>query len=214
MRLGIAVGSAICVPRTTTCFTAGVADTKQTKSIGEHHVCAMLARLDWAPALTRDGLERTDILAVHLHAERSMIEVQVKSIRGAHDNVSWPLGPKSQSPALHEREWFVFVARPANPLEQIRNFVIPRNHVAAAAWIEHMNWLTEPGIAPGKRNVGVDRARSHLSTFKRYEDRWDLLLSPAGEAPVLLPAVFHDWANDARVGLPSDHPWVAALPAW
>jgi hypothetical protein len=174
----------------------------------------MLARLDWAPALTRDGLERTDILAVHLQGERPMIEVQVKSIRGAKDNVSWPLGPKSQSPALHDREWFVFVAIPASSLEQIRNFVVPRNHVAAAAWIEHMNWLTEPGIVPGKRNVGIDRARSHLSTFKGYEDRWDLLLSPASESPVLLPEVFREWAMEARVGLPSDHPWLQTLPAW
>ncbi len=35
--------------------TRSMADTKQTKSIGEHYVCAMLARCGWAPALTRDG---------------------------------------------------------------------------------------------------------------------------------------------------------------
>jgi hypothetical protein len=34
------------------------------KTVGEHWVCATLARYGWAPALTRDGLERTDILAV------------------------------------------------------------------------------------------------------------------------------------------------------
>jgi hypothetical protein len=37
-------------------------DSKLTKTVGEHWVCATLARHDWAPALTRDGLERTDIL--------------------------------------------------------------------------------------------------------------------------------------------------------
>ncbi len=77
-----------------------------------------------------------------------------------------------------------------------------------------MNWLTEPGIAPGKRNVGVDRARSTLSTFKGYEDRWELLLSSAGEAPVLLPPAFHDWAMESRVGLPPDHPWIGGIPSW
>lgn len=41
-----------------------MADTKQTKTVGEHHVAAELARRGWAPALTRDGVERTDILAV------------------------------------------------------------------------------------------------------------------------------------------------------
>jgi len=55
-----------------------VADTKQTKTIGEHHVASELARRGWAPALTRDGLERTDILAVHTKpASRRMVEVQV-----------------------------------------------------------------------------------------------------------------------------------------
>lgn len=121
------------------CLTADVADTKQTKSIGEHHVCAMLARLDWAPALTRDGLARTDILAVHTDGDRPLIKVQVKSLRGASDRSSWPLGPNSQMPAVHNREWFVLVAIPADPLQAIRNFVVPRNHVAAGAWIEHMH---------------------------------------------------------------------------
>ena len=79
-------------------FDYCVADTKQTKSVGEHHMCAMLARLDWAPALTRDGLARTDILAVHTDGDRPMIEVQVKSIRGASDSVSWPLGPEVSEP--------------------------------------------------------------------------------------------------------------------
>jgi hypothetical protein len=41
-----------------------VVDTKQTMTIREHPVAAELARRGWAPALTRDGLDRTDILAV------------------------------------------------------------------------------------------------------------------------------------------------------
>ena len=52
-----------------------MADTKQVKTVGEHHVAAELARRGWAPALTRDGLERTDILAVHPGSgERRQIE--------------------------------------------------------------------------------------------------------------------------------------------
>jgi hypothetical protein len=50
-------------------------DTKLTGSAGEHYVCSMLARYGWAPSLTRDGLERTDILAVH-SVERWLIEVK------------------------------------------------------------------------------------------------------------------------------------------
>jgi hypothetical protein len=138
----------------------------------------------------------------------------VKSIRGSGDHVSWPLDPKSQTPALHDHEWYVLVAIPTDPQTPIRNFIVPRDHVAAAAWIEHMNWLTEPGIAAGKRNVGVDRARSKLSTFRGYEDRWELLLKPAGQMRVLLPAAFRSWEIEERVGLPPGHPWRTGLPSW
>lgn len=57
------------------------ADTKMTKSAGEHWVCSVLARNGWAAALTRDGLERTDILAVQVAADsRTPIEIQVKAL--------------------------------------------------------------------------------------------------------------------------------------
>ena len=56
---------------------AAVTDTKMVKTVGEHWVCATLARHGWAPALTRDGLERTDILAVGTHLpERPTVEIQ------------------------------------------------------------------------------------------------------------------------------------------
>lgn len=189
-------------------------DTKQTKTIGEHYVCSMLARHDWAPALTRDGLARTDILAVQTTGQRHTIEVQVKSIRGTSPTASWPLGPNSQSSAAHDREWFVFVAIDHNPLGPMLTFIVPRNHVAAATWIEHMHWLTEPGIPAGTRNTGIERARTALATFSGYEDRWDLLLNSADEAPVLLPPAFRTYALEARVGLPSGHPWTGHLPEW
>lgn len=193
-----------------------MADTKQIKTIGEHHVAAELARRGWAPALTRDGLERTDILAVFTNPQkRRLVEVQVKAARGAEwKRISWPLGPKSQGPSAHEREYFVMVAVPHDLTCAPRNIVVPRAHVAAAAWIEHMHWLTEPGIAPGKRNAPVDRARVWLSTLEAYEDRWDLLLVDEQDAPVLLPGQYRTLALDERVGLPNGHAWRAALPAW
>jgi hypothetical protein len=150
-------------------------DTKMTKSVGEHWVCAELSRRGWASALTRDGLERTDILAVGTHlAGRPTIEVQVKTATGIKDTTSWPLGTKAQHAAVSEREWFVLVLLPPVPTP-LRSFVVPRDHVAAAAWIEHMAWLTDPMVAPGARNAPVDRARVKASTFARYEGRWDLL---------------------------------------
>ncbi|HEY4225780.1 MAG TPA: hypothetical protein VGM70_08205 [Pseudolysinimonas sp.] len=191
-----------------------MADTKQTKTVGEHAVAAELARREWAPALTRDGLERTDILAVQLSDQRLMIEVQVKAARGTGPRMSWPLGEKSQQPALTEHEWFVMVAIDPNPANPLRYFVAPRDHVAAAAWISHENWRTDPTAPVGARNATVDRARVTLEVFERYEDRWDLLNGNAFETPVLLPPVYRDYAQELRVSLPPDHRWREELPEW
>ncbi|WP_109470927.1 hypothetical protein [Ornithinimicrobium cavernae] len=191
-----------------------MADTKQTKTIGEHHVAAELARRGWAPALTRDGLERTDILAVQAEGEgRRMVEVQVKTARaGAWDAIRWVLGERSQQPSEHEREYFVLVAVLHDLAQHPRSFVVPRSHAAAAAWIQHMDWLKTPGIEAGKRNAPVSQSRVSRAIFDGYEDRWDLLMVDEQEAPVLLPAGYRDLALEDRVGLPPGHGWRDSLP--
>lgn len=205
-----------CCRLTSRRYPQSVADTKQTKTIGEHHVAAELARRGWAPALTRDGLERTDILAVLAEgAERRLVEIQVKTARGARmDSISWPLGSKSQAPSLHDREYFVMVAIPHDLRDRPRSFIVPRVHVAAAAWIEHMNWLTHPDAPPGKRNAPVERSRVQLRTFAAYEDRWDLLNLDQSATPVLLPSHFRELALIQRVGLPPGHEWLRSVPLW
>lgn len=131
-------------------------DTKQTKTIGEHYAAAELARRGWAPALTRDGLERTDILAVHIGAKRRLVEVQVKTaMNTAWKYVNWPLGEKSQQPSASGHEYFVMVGALTDLTTPPRYFVLPRAHVAAAAWITHQHWLTEPGIPAGVTSHGV-----------------------------------------------------------
>ncbi|MCQ9163930.1 hypothetical protein [Arthrobacter sp. STN4] len=189
-------------------------DTKMTKSSGEHWVCTMLSRLNWGVALTRDGLERTDILAVKADDSSRMIAVQVKAASGATRRTSWPVGTKAQSPALNDREWFVFVALPEETSAIPRSFVVPRNHVSAAAWIAHMAWLTDPSAETGKRNAPIDRARVPIDVWERYENRWDLLERSAYETDVLLPPHFHALAQLDRVGLPPGHPWATTLPSW
>lgn len=189
-------------------------DTKMTKSAGEHWVCSVLSRLNWGAALTRDGLERTDILAVSADDSRQMIEVQVKTATGATDKTSWPLGSKSQLASRTDREWFVLVALPAEVNQAPRSFVVPRDVVAAAAWISHQDWLTSPDAEPGKRNAPVDRARVLLPVWGGYEDRWDLIKRPTSDAPVLLPPRYRELALDSRVGLPAGHPWLEELPVW
>lgn len=113
--------------------TDAVADTKMTKSSGEHWACSVLSQYGWGVALTRDGLERTDILAVHTtEPGRPMIEVQVKSLNFTGPKSSWPLGTKAQGPSQSDREWFVLVLLGKTPAERPRSFVVPRDHVAAA----------------------------------------------------------------------------------
>lgn len=190
-------------------------DTKQTKTIGEHYVAAELARRGWAPAFTRDGLERTDVLAVRTDSARRMIEVQVKTtLTSGWKWANWPLGEKTHGPSASEHEYFVMVAALSDLVTPPRFFVLPRAHVAAAAWISHQHWLTEPGIPAGKRNAGVAHSRVNLGTFEQYENRWDLLDTDENECPVLLPAEYRTYAVDERVGLPPNHPWRAALPTW
>lgn len=191
-------------------------DTKMTKSAGEHWVASVLSRHGWAAALTRDGLERTDILGVYTEGPvRRMIEVQVKSIRAADRRARWPLGIKSQQPSLSPHEWFVLVmldptAKTAAP----RSFIAPRDHVAAAAWIGHMNWLRDPAAPAGTRNAGVEQSRVGVETFMPYEDRWDLLHIPTNEVEVMLPPHYRDLAMNPLIGLPDGHPWREDLPAW
>lgn len=190
-------------------------DTKLTKSAGEHWVCSVMSRLGWGVALTRDGLERTDILAVDPSASpRRLIEVQVKTASSDSDSTNWPLGLKTQTPARSDSEWFVLVALNSTPHHAPSSFVVPRDHVAAAAWISHEDWRTDPGVASGTRNADVSRARVYRWVFEEYEDRWDLLDQPATKAPVLLPSEFRPLAQSNRVGLPPEHPWITDLPNW
>jgi hypothetical protein len=193
-----------------------MADTKQTKTIGEHHVASELARRDWAPALTRDGIERTDILAAKTNnGDRRLVSIQVKTTRGPKfKDLTWILGPKAQDPISAEHEFFVLVSVLDDLASPLRSFIVPRRHVAAGAWIEHMQWLTDPDVKSGKRNALVEKARSRVSTFEQYEDRWDLLLLDQRDVPVLLPPQFREWIGIDRVGLPPGHPWQDALPEW
>lgn len=194
--------------------TGHMVDTKLTKSAGEHWVCSMLSRMNWAVALTRDGLERTDILAVQTSGERRVAEIQVKTANDTGSKTSWPITTKSQSIALTDREWFVFVWLSGTRIVSPRAFIVPRNVVSAAAWIQHQAWLTDPSASAGKRNAPVDRARITMPTWAGYEDRWDLLDSSADDAPVLLPPGMRAQALLDRVGLPAGHPWEVELPDW
>ena len=171
-----------------------------------------MARHGWGAALTRDGLEHADILGVH-SSTRRRVEVQVKTA-SFMPKPNWRLNPKAQEPSKSDHEWFVLVALGPTPSEGTMGYVVPRDHIAAAAWISHENWRTELGAELGKRNAGVDQARVPAAVFEHYLERWDLLQAPTSEVPVLLPANYRDLALTDRVGLPPAHPWRERMPAW
>lgn len=92
-------------------------------------MCATPARHNWAPALTRDGIARTDVLAVGTHlAHRPTVEIQVKTASDTGNRTSWLLGGVTQLTATSEHEWFVFALLPKSPLTP-RAFVVPRDRL-------------------------------------------------------------------------------------
>ena len=191
-----------------------VSDTKAVKSVGEFWTCCKLAMNGWAPALTRDGLERTDILAERSHApfDVTQISVQVKTSR----NERWALNPAKIGSQRSLYEWFVLVGWNENE-QTLSSYIVPRNHVSAGAWLGHMRWLTDP-TAKRNRNCGPEQARMDVSVFGDYKDRWDLLLKPTSQTPILLPHELNEFALIADASnskLPEWHPWSGdSLPEW
>lgn len=93
---------------------------------------------------------------------RRMVEIQ-KTVRGLMwQSITWPSGSKPQWPSQHDRECYVIVAVQHELTLPPRSFAVPRSHVTVAAWIEDMNWLTEPGFDPGNWNAPVDPSMRHL----------------------------------------------------
>ena len=175
-------------------------------------MCSVMAQYRWAVALTRDGLERADILAVHADTG-VMVEVQVKTA-SARPSANWPLGLKAQEPARSNHEWFVLVVLSSDPTGSHRSYIVPRDHVSAATWISHQDWLTAPGVKPGTRNAGLHQARVTEHVFAGYRDDWDQMIHPTDAVPVKLPTDYRKLAQDPRVGLPPDHHWATDLPIW
>lgn len=176
-------------------------------------MCSVLARLGWGAALTRDGLERTDILAVRAEHDRRMVEIQVKTATDNGPRTKWVISGNAQQCAHSDREWFAFVIMPQKIPAAPRTFLVPRDHVAAGTWIFHQHWATDPTVRAGQRNPR-NVPRMEIEAWRRYEERWDLLERSTTNAPVLLPARARDLALDPRVGLPPDHPWRDQLPQW
>lgn len=189
-------------------------DTKQVKSVAEHWACSELARRGWAPALTRDDMARTDILAVStLLPGRPTIQVQVKSATKStkRNRVSWHLGKSTSALDESDSAWFVLVVVPEIPAP-LYGFVIPRDHVAAATYLNHQSVFTGAGRTPDHPDVELDRMRISETVFEAYQDRWDLLDSPTSEVPIMLPKPLLELIDDQRIRSP-ERPWAPQGPA-
>jgi hypothetical protein len=192
-----------------------MADTKMIKTIGEHWVCATLARYNWAPALTRDGIERTDILAVGTHiSSRPTIEIQVKTTKYYGRSTTWLLGTEEPPIARSKHEWFVLVLLPPHLEAPPWAFVVPRDHVAAATWIEHRYRSKTRTVPKQKRKNNFRQVKILWMTWLWYANRWDLLGTPTADVPVLLSKDLLWMMQVEGVGLPPGHPWNNALPEW
>jgi hypothetical protein len=140
-----------------------------------------------------------------------MVEVQVKTVRTGN----WMLGRKGTLPDRSGREWYVFV-KLGEPPGLPESYVVPRDHVAAATWIGHYTWLTDPDVPSGKRNTPIEMARIGAEVWAGYRDAWDRLGPDSRRVPVRLPAWMREALELERVGLPPDHPWQdrSSIPAW
>jgi hypothetical protein len=186
-------------------------DKKLVAMRGEHWVCSTLAAHGWAPALTRDGLERTDVLAVHSTTGR-LVALQVKTA-SASRNVNWVIGSKAQEPERRDDEWFVLVELSKDPDGLNRSFVIPRNHLSAATIISHRAWANDP-TAKRARTTSINSARVRPELFEGYLNRWDLLMGPTTAAPILLSAELRRLQKENSIVLPESHPWHRLPRGW
>ena len=103
-------------------------DKKLVKSAGEHWTCGILSQMGWAVALTRDGIERTDILAVNSKGQH--LSVQVKTTTKTA-KPKFMFGSKVVERAVSSNEWYVLVALPGDISASPRAFVVPRDHASA-----------------------------------------------------------------------------------
>jgi hypothetical protein len=72
-----------------------------------------------------------------------MVEVQVKTST-TFQRPSWLPGRVASSAT--EREWMSWSGWELRSVIVRAAFVVPRDHVAAGTWINHMHWLTDPSV--------------------------------------------------------------------
>lgn len=179
-------------------------DMAQTGAAGAYYTAAQLSQRGWAASLTVGNMPRTDLVAQEMGPSARLIAVQCKA---ANAGGSFQVGLRGELPSPPgSNEWYVFIEL-FEPDRRPSFYVVPRNVVAAFAWVGHRAWLT------GTRRDGSPRRNGSMRSiqaheFAAYREQWDLLDAPADEAPYMLPEWFFGWLDDPRVGLPDEHPGI------
>ena len=71
----------------------------------------------------------------------------------------WRVGEKDVHPATSASQWYVFVKLEGDfPPATATFFIVPKDHAAAAIWINHEAWRTDPAGKPGTRNASLAQA--------------------------------------------------------
>jgi len=165
---------------------------------GEYHVVAELSKRGWLATITIKNAPGTDVLAQHVDTGR-LVAIQTKTSTASD---SFILGVKDETPTERDDAWYVLVR--LRGLDQRPDFyVMPRNHVSAACFVSHRNWLVKPGRG-GRAHQDNPMRQIDQSDIQSYRERWDWLLEPATHVQYELP----DWfgRDVADVGLPEGHP--------
>lgn len=150
----------------------------QAGEAGEYAVAAELANRGWTVDLARRGRSDVDLYARPPARDRTC-GIQVKAQQRVGDFTVTGLA----SPAAREGdEWAILVTLP-EPGARATFYVVPRNHAyAVIAAIEGS--FARQGKAFAFKAVGS-------GAWEGYEEGWELMDSPAIEAPWLMP----DWVN-------------------
>ncbi len=172
--------------------------TGLTGAAGEYYVAAELSLRGWLATPTIKNAPGTDVLAQYREAG-ILVAIQTKT---ASFGNQFMMNAGIERPSMADNEWVVLVK-----LHEIKSrpsfFVVPLNHVAAAAYAQHRRWLGTPGQG-GQEHRDNPRRTLIAKRFLDYEDRWDLLLQPTSAVPNLLGADYAECI--AAWGVPPGHP--------
>lgn len=172
--------------------------TGLTGAAGEYYVAAELSLRGWLATPTIKNAPGTDVLA-QFRETGTLVAIQTKTASFGNPFMM-NLGIERVSSA--DNEWVVLV-KLHQPLTRPSFFVVPHNHVAAAAYAQHRRWLKTPGRA-GQPHRDNPRRTLRAHQLLAYEDKWDLLLRPTSAVPNLLGDDYADCI--AQWGVPSGHP--------